>query len=342
MKIAHDQPLVSFIMPVYNAADFLTETIHSILEQTYENFEVIAINDGSTDDSLKILQKYSKIDTRIKVISRENKGLVKTLNEAIDRSSGDFLARIDSDDLCTPNRLQLQVEAFMKNPNAALCCGFFEIFSEEGEFISKEVRPYEQFDLKRLLYTRNAIAHASVMLRKSALPKDPYSDKVGPTEDYELWSRLAKDYDFICIPKIIMRYRVNTNGIMHTIGDQQWIHMERNINEYWKRMGPPPLRKISDTRAAMSKYLYETRLKGYGPEIIRMMLEAEAQLAIKCMKRGLVGYGLKLFVLTALSSRTGLRACRKKIYVISKNMLSSKLQPKKKILANTHSSAESF
>lgn len=303
-------------MPVYNCEPFLAETIHSILEQTYINFEVVAINDGSTDRSGEILEKYSKFDSRIRVISRENRGLVATLNEAINLAKGELLARIDGDDVCTPKRLEWQVAAMQQNKKAALCYGYFEIFSADGEFLSKEIRPSHGADMKRLLYTRNAIAHSSVMLRKDLLPESWYRDDVGPTEDYELWSRLAATNDFVCSPHIVMHYRVNTLGIMHTIGHQQFVHMKRNINNYWQLMGPPAAMSPLQIRRNMKAYMHEHRKSGFGAEILRQVLDNESQLAMKCLRRGYYMLGLKLFFATALSSRTGFRACRRRISII--------------------------
>lgn len=315
------KPLVSFILPVYNGERFLVETLHSILEQTYTNFEVIAINDGSKDRSLDILKKYAKFDKRIRVVNRENRGLVATLNEAIDLATGDLLARIDSDDLCVPRRIEWQVKAMRDNPKAALCYGFFEIFNEDGEFLGKTIRPSHGEDIKRMLYIGNAIAHASVMLRKSLLPTQRYRNDVGPTEDYELWTRLAAQHEFVCVPRVIMRYRVNTSGIMHTIGHQQWGHMRRNTNEYWKMMGPPKVLSPKELRKRMRSYIQENDLTGLGAEILRVMLDSESQLAMKCIKRDYKITGMKILLSTAVSSRTGMRMCRKRLATISRGAI---------------------
>jgi len=325
-KAVSEQPLVSFILPVYNCEYFLVETLHSILEQTYTNFEVIAINDGSKDDSLKILQKYAVLDKRIRIISRENRGLVATLNEAITEAKGELLARIDGDDLCVPRRLEWQVAAMENNKKAALCYGFFEIFSNDGEFLSKEIRPSHQEDIKRFMYLRNPIAHASVMLRKSLLPEELYNPNVGPTEDYELWSRLAVNNDFVCIPRIIMRYRINRFGIMHTRGHEQYEHMERNIEKYWGYAGPPAVRSIAEIRHNMSRYMHELAPYYLGPAMLEMVLDGESQLGMWAIKKGFRRQGLSIFFNTMFSSRTGFRACRRRLIMIARNILRSKLR----------------
>lgn len=316
MKIKKTQPLVSFILPVYNAETFLQETLHSILEQTYSNFEVIAIDDGSKDGSLDILKRYESIDARIKVYSRENRGLVATLNQAIELSSGELLARIDADDLCVPKRLEWQVGAMLQNKKAVLCCGFFEMLSEDGEFLHKQMVPTHEQDLLRLMYTRNPIAHASVMLRKELLPPAPYNPSVGPTEDFELWTRLAVAHPIICVPHVIMRYRINTGGIMHTVGSQQWTYIHKHFDYFWSNQGEPSVRNARTLRANMHQYLTENSGTHHGSALVQLFYEGEAHLAIKCIKRGFLGTGLKILLATTFSSRTGARAVYRRIALV--------------------------
>ncbi len=317
----HKKPLVSFLLPVYNAEAYLTETLHSIIEQTYDNFEVIAINDGSSDRSLEILHRYSAFDPRIKVYSRRNKGLVATLNEAIGKSSGALLARIDSDDLCVPRRIEWQVDAMLRNPKAALCYGYYEVFSEDGEFLAKEFRHSQQDDIKRYMYFGNPIAHASVMLRKKFIPPNPYNPNVGPTEDFELWTRLAAKFDFVCVQKMIIRYRINTSGIMHTIGQQQHVHMKRNIDKYWKLVGSPQPRSSRIIRDRMKLYMRENVKTGLGPHMVRMLIENEIRLASSCYGRGQKGLGIKIFRNTMFSSKTGFKFCTRKIIDTTKSKI---------------------
>lgn len=311
-------PLVSFILPVYNAADFLTETLHSIIEQTYTNFEVIAINDGSSDNSLLILEHYAKFDERIKVVNQENHGLVYTLNKAIGLAKGTYLARIDADDLCTPRRLEWQVAAMEKNPSAVICAGAYELVDEDGTCLGLNVVPTRSQDIKLLAYTRNPIAHASVMLRKSMLDTDPYSSNVGPTEDYELWSRLILSHEIIAIPHVIMRYRINSGGIMHTIGHQQWKYMNMHFDEYWKEQGLPPVQSPKEVRAMMKYYLKSHTSYGYDVLMFLVVLDGMTQAAAKSIKRGHVIHGVKILIGVALSSRSGLRAVLRRVSLIIK------------------------
>ena len=113
--------IVSVVMSVYNSEKYLPEAIESILNQTYTNFEFIIINDGSTDNSLRIIKEYANKDKRIIVISRENKGLIFSLNEGIEVSKGKYIIRMDADDISLPNRLKIQLDFMEKNKDIAIC-----------------------------------------------------------------------------------------------------------------------------------------------------------------------------------------------------------------------------
>lgn len=124
--------LVSVIMPVYNAEKFLAEAIESILNQTYQNFEFIILNDGSEDASIDIINSYSTEDARIKVISRKNKGLVETLNEGLTLSEGKYICRMDADDISKPTRIEKQVRFLEESPNVVLVGCYFDLLVENG------------------------------------------------------------------------------------------------------------------------------------------------------------------------------------------------------------------
>ena len=115
------KPLISVILPVYNSDSFLEESIKSILNQTMINFELIIINDGSTDKSLEICENFKKIDYRILILSNKHKGLTKSLNEGINFASGKYIARQDADDLSDNRRFEKQIKWFEKNPGSVLC-----------------------------------------------------------------------------------------------------------------------------------------------------------------------------------------------------------------------------
>src|SRR4051794_38935309 len=120
-------PTVSVIMAVYNAEEFLDAAVQSIQCQTFSDFEFIIIDDGSTDHSREKLEGYARDDNRIRLLSRPNKGLTPSLNEGVKRSRGDLLARMDADDVATPERFKIQVEYLRAHPEVSLLGGAYEL-----------------------------------------------------------------------------------------------------------------------------------------------------------------------------------------------------------------------
>ena len=202
------QPLVSVLLPVYNGAVFLEGGIESILSQSYRNIELIVINDGSSDDSAKIISNFQ--DPRIRAYHQENQGLATTLNRAISLAHGEYLARQDQDDLSLPQRIEKQVRFLDAHPNCGMVGGWAEIWMENVKSERTHQHPSENSHLKYDLLFDNPFVHSSVMLRKSVCDTvGCYSTDMSrqPPEDYELWSRVARHFEVANIPEILLVYR---------------------------------------------------------------------------------------------------------------------------------------
>ena len=181
-------PQVSVLLPVYNAQDYLRESIDSILNQSFTDFELIIINDGSTDHSKEIIDSYT--DPRITLIDQDNAGLPVSLNRAIAIAKGQYLARQDADDVSLPNRLAEQV-GFMEQQGLDICGSDFDIINESGQIIESIKVPHTPESMAITLACTVPFAHGSVMMRKSFLNKHTLSyDESVVTEDYDLWSRI--------------------------------------------------------------------------------------------------------------------------------------------------------
>lgn len=208
--------LVSVILPVFNGEKYLNESIKSILRQTHKNFELIIINDGSTDKSDDEIRKYL-IDKRIKYFSRANKGLVHTLNEAINLSNGDFIARMDQDDICNPDRLHKQLY-FMKTQNLDICGSSYEIINEFGTKIKTVMSLNENFEIF-LSAMMVPFIHPSVMFRNFFREKDIFYGNINKVEaeDYDLWIKLyGKNLVFGNINDILIKYRILDSSMSRT------------------------------------------------------------------------------------------------------------------------------
>ena len=201
-------PVVSVVMSVYNAEKYLDAAIRSILEQTYNNFEFIIINDGSNDRSLEIIKKYKNEDDRIVLISRENRGLISSLNEGIVKARGEYIVRMDADDISLPFRIEKQLQVMEHEKDIVVCGSWINIF---GENINEKVARYFEYDkqIKANLLVSCCFAHPSVMIRKDAFTNNNilYDERFKNAEDYYLWTQLAKVGKFYNIPEILLKYR---------------------------------------------------------------------------------------------------------------------------------------
>ncbi|WP_072594054.1 glycosyltransferase family 2 protein [Campylobacter concisus] len=201
-------PVVSVVMSVYNAEKYLDAAIRSILEQTYNNFEFIIINDGSNDRSLEIIKKYKNEDDRIVLVSRENRGLISSLNEGIAKARGEYIVRMDADDISLPFRIEKQLQVMEHEKDIVVCGSWINIF---GENINEKVARYFEHDkqIKANLLVSCCFAHPSVMIRKDAFTNNNilYDERFKNAEDYHLWTQLAKVGKFYNIPEILLKYR---------------------------------------------------------------------------------------------------------------------------------------
>lgn len=207
--------LVTVLMPVYNGARYMRESIDSILTQTFPDFVFLIINDGSTDETEKIIFSYS--DGRIRYIKNEiNIGLVATLNKGLDLIETEYLVRMDADDIAVPKRLEWQVGFMNKNTDIGLSGGLFEVFGNESGF---PLIPLDNDTIKANLLFDNVICHPSVIIRNEVLKKnriyfgvpfsydDNYGHKILELEDYALWHKLKLLAPFANLDKILIKYR---------------------------------------------------------------------------------------------------------------------------------------
>lgn len=210
-------PKISVILPVYNAQAYLQESIESILSQSFTNFELIIINDGSTDQSLEIIQSYT--DERIKLINQSNAGLPISLNRAIAIAKGQYLARQDADDISLLSRLAEQAAYLDEHPSCALLGSWADILVDKAPTDRALRHPHKNGDIQLKLLFFNCFVHSSVMIRKSALEKSglyPEEREKFPPEDYDLWLRIAKDFEVANIPKALLQYRELPGSISRT------------------------------------------------------------------------------------------------------------------------------
>ncbi len=205
-----NNPLISVILPVYNANGYLPLAIESILAQTYKNFELIAIDDGSTDNSLDILKKYAKKDSRIKVLhNKRNLNIANSLNIGIKHAKGQFIARMDADDISLPHRFQKQIHFLLKHPEIVILGGQVRTIDVNGKALGRKLFPVLDNEIRESLYTSNPIQHPTAIINKFLLPKNFswYNPSLPPAEDYDLFFRLGQYGKYHNLNKFVLKYR---------------------------------------------------------------------------------------------------------------------------------------
>lgn len=210
--INQKQPLVSVIMPVYNAGDFLLEAIESILNQTYKNFEFIIVDDASTDNSWKILKKFKKKDKRIKIYRlKENVGVSKTVKYAIKKAKGKFLARMDADDVTSPQRLEKELNYLLKNQEAVAIGTQCRLINKEGKIIGKKIFPIKFEDIYKYIFIFIPVQQPTLMINRTKLPKDfeYYHDGLNTAEEVELIFKLFQYGKVENLNKFLHYYRIH-------------------------------------------------------------------------------------------------------------------------------------
>lgn len=204
-------PSVSVILPVYNAAPFLKEAIDSILVQTLTDFELLLINDGSTDGSESIIESYA--DERIRYIKNvKNCGLIFSLNKGIEMACGEWIARMDADDIALPQRLEKQV-SFLSTNSVDLLATTVKLIDKDGRPLADwkdDIANTTACQIKKFLPKNNCIAHPTVMGRAKLFKKYKYVHNQKYSEDYDLWLRLSTDGGIIDkLPEQLLLYRIH-------------------------------------------------------------------------------------------------------------------------------------
>lgn len=224
-------PKVSVVIPAYNHEAYVQSAIQSVLAQTYKDFELIVINDGSTDMTHEIVSKLSE-KYNFTYISQQNKGLSKTLKDAISLCKGDFIAILASDDVWIENKLELQVAHMTECPDVVACCAGVDSIDENDCIINKGVdrQSVELYSFDRVMLAGFNIPPATILIRKNAVESDFFDESL-KVEDFFLWLKLTKKGGVISVlPETLAQYRLhssNTTGNLALIAKYHHITIDR-------------------------------------------------------------------------------------------------------------------
>jgi len=209
---SNSNPLVSIIMPVRNSGLFLLEALQSIKNQTYTNWELIVVDDASTDETSNILKDFSKASKKIKIYgNKRKKGVSVSANIAISKARGEFVARMDSDDVMYPNRIEKQVKFLLKNKSVVAVGGQCGVINECGEEIGEKIFPTSSKEIEKKMFSNIPVQQPTLMVNMSMLPKDFvwYDDSIGLAEEMELLFKLFECGEVRNVPGKVLRYRIH-------------------------------------------------------------------------------------------------------------------------------------
>lgn len=207
------KPKVSVIMSVYNGERYLRDSIKSILNQTFKDFELLIVDDGSTDNTKEILKTYK--DPRINIITNlENIGLTKSLNKGIHIAKGEYIARQDADDVSRYNRLEKQVNYLELNKNIALLGTAIYVIDDKGDKLEDIEYPTNYYFIRQALKRNNCFCHGSVIFKKKIFEElGGYREVFETAQDYDLWLRFSEKYEVSNLKDRLYKYRFNPSSL---------------------------------------------------------------------------------------------------------------------------------
>lgn len=211
-------PKISVVMSVFNGSRFLSKAIKSVLNQSMNDFEFIIIDDGSTDDSLKIIQEFAVKDDRIRVvINKENIGLANSLNKGIDLAVGKYIARMDADDITVPDRFEKQMTFLENNPKIFVLGGSLRYLEEDGTLGLVSGYPLSSGLIKWQLFFGNPMAHDAVTFRRELFSKHGirYDGNLRTTQDFDLWVKIGSNFQMANLPDVLLYYRQHPDAVSH-------------------------------------------------------------------------------------------------------------------------------
>lgn len=237
MSIFKKQPLVSVLIPCYNAERFVEQAVRSIINQTYKNLEIICINDCSKDRTGEILQKLAIEDNRIIYVeNEENLKLPKTLNKGIFLAKGEYIARMDADDIALTYRIEKQLFFLLKNPDLDLISAFAQKIDEIGQKGDNIIVPQNHIEIASTLPIRSTFIHPLILAKKSFFVDLGGYKMLTYGEDYELWlNGLYAGKKYANLPEILLYYRIHSNQMTGLTYSAKNTKSVRNF--LWKYFG---------------------------------------------------------------------------------------------------------
>lgn len=210
--------LVSILMPAHNAQRYVAEAVRSVLAQTYAHFELLAIDDGSTDRTGEILRSFAEQDVRVKVIAHENRGMGRALNGAMERARGEWLFRMDADDVMLPHRIERQLAFLAENPDLVVASSLVQYIDQNGAPLGRSKCEYTSREKMAQGIREGWVVgfhHPAVAMKKSVIQEiGGYREQFWPADDLDLWNRVAQKHGGLLVqPEYLLEYRIHGSSV---------------------------------------------------------------------------------------------------------------------------------
>jgi glycosyltransferase involved in cell wall biosynthesis len=244
-------PKVSVVMPAYNAAEYVDEAVRSVLTQTFEDFEFIIINDGSTDDTGCILNQYQKSDGRIRVYHCEQQGLASALNYGCGLARGQYIARMDADDISLPRRLEKQLEYIGRHPDIGILGSWICTMDKSGSVTGTWCPPTNPKMLKWTHFFGVCVTHPAVLMRREVIKRlGFYQLNSICSIDVDLWLRASAVTEFGNVPEVLLKYRVWPGSMSQSLGRSKRESHVRVLASFIKGFlnSDPPIKAVAGLR----------------------------------------------------------------------------------------------
>ncbi len=222
VKMGNQLPRISVVMSVYNGEEYLREAVDSILNQTLTEFEFIVANDASTDGTAQILADSARREPRIRLLSNPKKlGLARSLNRGLEQARGQYIVRMDTDDISLPVRLEKQLVFMEKHPEIGVLGTAVELIDSDGKITGQRIYPPEPIVIRWRLVFENPICHPTTIIRRDLLQCVQYNPDLTTAQDYDLWCRLGSQIRFANLPEPLLHFRKHGANLTYQKGEQQ-------------------------------------------------------------------------------------------------------------------------
>ncbi|BCL37896.1 glycosyltransferase [Nostoc sp. MS1] len=231
----NNSPEISVVIPAYNCEKTIKETINSVLQQTFSDFELIIINDGSQDSTLNVISEIQ--DRRLKIFSFDNAGGNVSRNRGLNLAVGNYVSFLDADDMWTPDKLESQLEALQKNSDTHVAYSWTDYIDEEGNFIVSGRRVSVNGDVYEKLLINNFLENGSnpLIARELLMELGGFDESLKAAQDWDMWLRLAAKYSFVAVPKVQILYRVSSKSLSTNLTRQEKYCLQVLENSFQRR-----------------------------------------------------------------------------------------------------------